>query len=250
MHYALCPNCSSTLQISQQQIEAKNGLVRCGHCKDIFDAKKHQLTPSETTQALKLVKEEPPISVAQPQVTQEKQEPITTESDDNIEAVWENKQEKTTSRVPYSLLALILLSIFIYQAFYFNVFSITQNTALQPAFEMINKSFGLNIPRYKNLDDIRVIDRQLSTHPILKNTLQLKLTVKNTAATNQDYPIINIKLTSAAGKQVAQATFHSKDYLPSADIYDPFGPLSSREFIINFNSPKETVTGFEIYFSY
>ena len=68
MQYALCPSCSSTLQVSQEQVDAKNGLVRCGHCNDIFDAIKHQLKTPDSVRALELPQEDPFIAPATPEV--------------------------------------------------------------------------------------------------------------------------------------------------------------------------------------
>lgn len=36
-----CPICSTCFKVSQAQLDARNGLVRCGHCQAIFNAREH-----------------------------------------------------------------------------------------------------------------------------------------------------------------------------------------------------------------
>ncbi|PCI70331.1 MAG: hypothetical protein COB26_04300 [Piscirickettsiaceae bacterium] len=257
MQYALCPNCSSTLQVSQQQLEAKNGLVRCGHCNDILDANKHQLTTTETTQALALVKEQDVITNAnEPQPPVEKtKEPKEEEKKPEetplaVNAVWEESTKKSASRIPFGVLSFFLFIGLIYQFISHYPDYFTQNTSLQPAFEQINTSFGLSIPRYQSTEDIRVLDRQLALHPTRANTLQLKLTIKNNAPVNQNYPLINLNFSTGTGKHIARITIRKEDYLDSSDIYDAFKPFSTKHLTINLSTPKQPITGFEIYFSF
>ena len=36
--YTKCPECSTVFRISDAQLLAANGKVRCGHCKHVFNA--------------------------------------------------------------------------------------------------------------------------------------------------------------------------------------------------------------------
>lgn len=45
-----CPSCRTTFRITQDQLELRNGLVRCGHCKEVFNGKQHLLGPEITQQ--------------------------------------------------------------------------------------------------------------------------------------------------------------------------------------------------------
>lgn len=59
---ALCPNCTSAFSITQEQLEAALGAVRCGQCKKIFNAKFNlvtleELQATDEVQATPLAKE-------------------------------------------------------------------------------------------------------------------------------------------------------------------------------------------------
>jgi len=250
MQYALCPSCSSTLQVSQEQVDAKNGLVRCGHCNEIFDAIKHQLKTPDSVRALELPQEDPFIAPATPEIEEQLTEEKIDESTQLEIPAWETNKPTQQNKIPFGLLSFIALIILIFQLVsnYPNYF--TQNTNLQPAFEKLNRAFGLSIPRYKNTNELRVLDRQLSNHPTRSNTLQLKLTIKNTAPVNQDYPIIHLTLSTAIGQNNAQVTFRKIDYLDSTDMYDPFKPFSTKQITLYLSKPKGPVSGFEISFSF
>jgi predicted Zn finger-like uncharacterized protein len=250
MQYALCPSCSSTLQVSQEQVDAKNGLVRCGHCNEIFDAIKHQLKTPDNVRALELPQEDPFIAPATPEIEEQLTEEKIDESTQLENPAWETKKPIQQNKIPFGLLSFIALIILIFQLVsnYPNHF--TQNTNLQPAFEKLNRAFDLNIPRYKDTNELRVLDRQLSNHPTRSNTLQLKLTIKNTAPVNQDYPIIHLTLSTAIGQNNAQVTFRKIDYLKNTDMYDPFKPYSTKQIILYLSKPKDPVSGFEISFGF
>jgi predicted Zn finger-like uncharacterized protein len=44
-----CPHCQTTFRVAQDQLKLRAGLVRCGHCKEIFNGIEHLLPPTETT---------------------------------------------------------------------------------------------------------------------------------------------------------------------------------------------------------
>ena len=250
MQYALCPSCSSTLQVSQEQVDAKNGLVRCGHCNDIFDAIKHQLKTPDSVRALELPQEDPFIAPTTPEVDEQLTEEKPDEPTQLENPAWETNKPKQRSKIPFGLLSFVALIALIFQLVsnYPNYF--TQNTQLQPAFEKLNQAFNLRIPKYKNTNELRVLDRELSNHPTRSNTLQLKLTIKNTAPVNQDYPSIHLTLSTAIGKNSAQVTFQKSDYLANTDMFDPFKPFSTKQITVYLSKPKEPVSGFEISFSF
>jgi predicted Zn finger-like uncharacterized protein len=46
-----CPHCQTTFRVAQDQLKLRAGLVRCGHCKEIFNGIEHLLPPTETAHA-------------------------------------------------------------------------------------------------------------------------------------------------------------------------------------------------------
>lgn len=42
-----CPHCQTTFRVAHDQLKLRTGLVRCGHCKEIFNGIEHLLPPEE-----------------------------------------------------------------------------------------------------------------------------------------------------------------------------------------------------------
>jgi predicted Zn finger-like uncharacterized protein len=42
-----CPHCQTTFRVAQDQLKLRAGLVRCGHCKEIFNGIEHLLPPTD-----------------------------------------------------------------------------------------------------------------------------------------------------------------------------------------------------------
>lgn len=46
-----CPHCHTTFRVAQDQLKLRDGLVRCGSCKEIFNGIEHLLPPEDDAQA-------------------------------------------------------------------------------------------------------------------------------------------------------------------------------------------------------
>jgi len=241
MKYALCPSCLSTLQITEEQLALKEGLIRCGHCNDVFNAHQHQLTPSGQPLTSS------PIEPSAPAIGLE----ASTDSDDEppMSAIWESPSAPVQNRLPFGLLAFTLIIVLLYQVIMFQSEFFTQNTSLQPIFKRVNNAFNLHIPGYKNLEEILIVDRDIRPHPELNNALELQLTMKNHALAEQAYPTINVTLTSSLGEKIAQGKFTKYDYLDKADLNDYFAPSELKQIKLVFSKPRQNPSGFEITFS-
>lgn len=231
MLYATCPFCSSTLQISDAQLKAKDGLVRCGHCKDIFNASSHL------------------IKVAKPSQQTKQTHPENTETHEVPIAVWEKPDTNKTTNKPYGIISFLLILILGLQFVYFETEKILKNQILRPYIDQLSDKFELAIPYYQNLNELQIINRTLSTHPSKKNTLHLELSVKNTSNLQQKYPSIVFTLLSDSGEKVAQRTFKKQEYLTDQLATDSFKAQAIVLIQLDFQRPKKAADGFEIGFS-
>lgn len=233
MHYALCPACLTQLQITTEQLEFKNGLIRCSHCHGVFNANEHTLTNS-----------------APEQITNRQTIQADDTQHDSIPsaAIWETPIKPIRHALPFGALSFFLCLLLLSQFAYYQSEFFTQNINLQPTLKRLNKAFDLHIPSYRNLDEIRIIDRQLSPHPVNNALLNLELTIKNTALTEQHYPSIDIVLTSSLGEAVAHGTFNKRDYLDNNETSDFFAPQELKYINLAFKKPRQSAAGFEISF--
>jgi len=229
MQYALCPYCLSSLQITATQLTLKDGLIRCGHCSETFNALEN---PCSQQQALTL-----PTN---------KNEAIT-----NTEhtAPWEapNKAIRHKKKT-YSLIALLLSLLLFAQLTYINASLIQQNIRLQPSLTWLNNTFNLQIPLYSDLNKIMIIERQLSNQPNTNQALSLQLSFKNTAPIEQAYPSILLTLNSDYGDKLAYIVFKPSEYLSPQSTLKSFKPGKIQYVELSFKKPLVDASGFEIAF--
>jgi len=60
----LCPQCATRFKVSEEQLEAHDGMVRCGRCQNVFNAREH-LQEEEPSPQLSLLIDEEPTAVAE-----------------------------------------------------------------------------------------------------------------------------------------------------------------------------------------
>jgi len=248
MHYALCPYCLSTLKITEEQLTLRAGLVRCKHCSDVFNAYKNKLPESERQRVIKSIKEQEKkadteIKIPHPDKADQPQS--------SPEAVtWEAAPKENRSSFPFGLISFLLALILMGQIVYIQSDTIVQTPRFQPFFKQVNNAFGFSIPSYKSADEIQIIERQLTPHPTVANILTLRLTMKNTALAEQNFPSINLVLTSNSGEVIAHKTFTKYDYLTTREKYDFFKAQSLKQISLSFKEVQKDTSGFEISFSF
>lgn len=55
----LCPQCATRFKVSDEQLDAHDGLVRCGRCQNVFNAREHLQEEAPSPQLSLLIDEEP-----------------------------------------------------------------------------------------------------------------------------------------------------------------------------------------------
>lgn len=60
----LCPQCATRFKVSEEQLEAHHGMVRCGRCQNVFNAREY-LQQDEPSPQLSLLIDEVPAAVAE-----------------------------------------------------------------------------------------------------------------------------------------------------------------------------------------
>jgi len=278
MPNALCPYCLSKLNITEEQLTLRAGLVRCSNCNDVFNAYKNKLSETDQKPVQKSTEEQKPAAEApvKPSVTAKpsikvkpkvkpkikiKPKPLPPENlgvshsalkakEEAKVATWEPSKKESTHLLPFSFAALFLTLLIAGQIIYIQLDVITQTPRFRPFLKQLNSTFDLKIPPYKNASEIQVIERQISAHATVKDALTLQLTMKNMALSEQNFPNINIVLTSNSGEEIARGTFTKLDYLKKDEVHSFFEPQALKQVNLNFNEAQKGSSGFEISFSF
>lgn len=122
-----------------------------------------------------------------------------------------------------------------------------QSPQLRPLVAWLCQRFGCELPPFRNLAAIKVVDRAL--YPVENSTggYEFHLVIVNQAPHPQPYPCLKLSLTAMDGTGIAQRIFQPEEYLRTSSLQ----LMSSHRSIfidLALAAPKREVGGFQFEF--
>jgi hypothetical protein len=146
----------------------------------------------------------------------------------------------------WSVVILILLLLAVGQLSWFGRSHLLQYPAGRQALEQACKIFSCQLPPRSDPAKIEVVSRSISTHPDYEDTLLVMLTLRNQAAFEQPYPMLELSLLDSTGALIARRSFSPKEYRRSSGgLIQPGVPESLK---LELQDPGEEVVGFQFDF--
>ena len=262
--YTKCPECNAIFRVTEEQLSMADGLVRCGICDAVFNGREH------------IEEDHDPDVVTEPQHQYE--EPLETETEETYEEEeWDDREEGshededelidadaiptvirddfggnplTKSNGPmqiavFTLGAIALAIIFLGQISYWQDINILPRSWVNS----FCKPLGCDDKNKRNVEAIKILNRNIYTHPNVKKALMITTSFVNQAQTAQPYPLLQISLLDTQGKIVAIRRFSPKDYLVNKSLVDtlmsPNQPVGARLEVLD---PGSKVIAYEFEF--
>jgi len=85
-------------------------------------------------------------------------------------------------------------------------------------------TIGCNKNNQRDAAAIKILNRNIYTHPNIKKALMITTSFVNQSPTAQVYPLLEITLLDTQGKIVAVRRFSPKDYLVNKSLADTLMP--------------------------
>ena len=258
-----CPQCNTRFKVSQEQLDAHRGMVRCGRCQTAFNATEYlqddqpspqlnlpialeeiRQTTAETVAELAPATYEESsfnrvvLARAERQDKGEPVEPVTLAQRiafvNDLDAT-PPEHTKKSPRWQWAVGCLLLLIVLLAQAVYFFRVELATNLpGLKPA---INAYCGLlqcAIPLPQKADLASIESSDLEADPAQPNVITLNALLHNRAPYAQAYPNLELTLTDAQDKALARRTFRPVEYLkPGED--EKQGMAANRELSVKLN---------------
>ncbi|XZG71342.1 DUF3426 domain-containing protein [Chitinibacteraceae bacterium HSL-7] len=218
LHITRCPNCQTAFRVSDEQLAAHRGRVRCGKCRFVFDARERL----EGTAPEKSAKPKPQVADADRKALEAQLDatpltqsavyrPIQTPED---EALLTPPKRRTLAKAGGALLIVILLLLLLAQtAFHFRARLSTDYPWLRPLLTQACAPLGCTIPLAHNAELLRSDYTDLSLMPGYDNRVQLVATLRNLAPYPQALPMMEVTLTDDNEQVVYKHRFKPADYL-------------------------------------
>lgn len=238
-----CPHCKTSFRITQAQLRAANGSVRCGSCLQVFDA-----TPGITTEKLSKPKEKK--AVTQPSepttgntseeaskaiLTQQKVE-SASKTEKNVTAEINPKSEQDFSKAIqdqdeqeerktqlirkqrqqhyfWSACAAFFALTLLFQYVWFNKNTLSLNSNLRPTYEWLCNAVSCTLPPQIDVASIKSLQLMVRSHPDQNDALVVDAVIINNARHLQPYPVLDLSFTDINGNLIANREFSSREYL-------------------------------------
>ena len=266
--YTRCLHCGTTFRVTTQQLQASSGQVRCGQCKQVFDAfatltaLEPQSTASEPETPSPTQSELPP---AAPPVTKSAPTPLPVRATEKPAAAasrpdpaaslyeWEFRMPVVPRRtglwVSLSLLLLALLAFQAAYAFRSELMVLVPQSRIyyQRVCEWLGCTVALpRLARYLHIEasDLKAPD------PARPSEIELLVAVRNRAPVEQDYPAFELTLTNSQEQTIARRVFLPAEYLQWIDAADGLQAGAELPIRLFVDAGELRAAGYRIYLFY
>lgn len=238
--YTRCPGCDSVHVVNAELLAHSRGSVKCGRCGQKFDA-------------LESLFDEWPAAGATPPPAGKRYRPPLLGSHQDLPAPFgpASPQPPNPGRRRAAWLAalsLLTLLTLLNAAWTFREqwLAMPGAKALLARWQLLESPLE---PLWRDPGAIQVISRDLHSHPTRAGMLVLSATFVNRAAVAQAWPELELALLDIDGDAVARRRFKPREYLHRQTGFpDALGPDAHVPVLLEFASPGEQATGFEIAF--
>jgi predicted Zn finger-like uncharacterized protein len=210
-----CDQCNSRFRLTEAQLREAYGKVRCSQCGAVFNA----------LLGLKNYEGELPADYEQQHLpeTDAKSEdsadagvsPRENQALSLHEAMYGSERRSFFSLAPLSwFIGILLLSALgIAQAIYYQRYQLIEDPRFQQQVINLCQLLPCEEREFASSEQIRLLERNVFTHPIASNALMITGSFINQAPFTQRMPDLLISLFDVKGKLIANRRFRPNEYL-------------------------------------
>jgi predicted Zn finger-like uncharacterized protein len=200
-----CHHCQSRFRVTELQLQMAHGKVRCGECNEVFNA----LTALKNHDR------------RQPDEYQSRLPANTQNNPDQYpelslhEAMYGHKYSILSHFPPLLwLIGILLLSTLgIAQAIYYQRYPLVENPRFQQQVLGLCRILPCNESQFSSTQHIKLLERNVFTHPVQSNALMVSGSFVNQATFAQKFPRLLVSLFDIQGNLIANRLFNSTEYL-------------------------------------
>jgi len=250
-----CDQCKSRFRLTENQPRQAYGTVRCGQCGCVFNA----------LQALKNYEGELPAGylerLREEIYTDDKTMPIIGIEADHLatadraelslhEAMYGSERRSVLSLGPWGWFIgiLLLVAVGIAQAVYYQRYQLVEDPRYQQQVMNLCQILPCAETEFSSIEQIRLLERNVFTHPVASNALMITGSFKNEAPFTQKSPDMLISLFDVQGKLIANRLFTPTEYLLDDRNRGVIKPASTIQFRLEIVDPGTDALTYEFEF--
>ncbi len=155
----------------------------------------------------------------------------------------------TSRSIVWSLLTVLLMLALGGQYLFFARADLAQYEPLRPWLQRACTYLGCELPLRHAPEQIELLNRDVISHPRIRNALLINATFVNRASYAQVYPVLQITLSNESGTVVAMRRFLPEEYLAQgARIATGMVPDAPVRVVLEVVEPKHSATSFQFEF--
>ncbi len=269
-----CPECSTRFKVSDDQLAAHHGIVRCGRCSAVFNAAEHLHNDEPSPQlSLPIVAVEdgilPGAAITEISGINETVTPRTEITLGDLNGPDFTVQHSLSTQElpdheevakpmpkhhhwPWIIGSSLMLLLLLGQALYFFRVELAAHLpGLKPALTSYCKLFNCAVPLPKKADMMSIESSDLEADPLQANLITLSALLHNRASYTQAYPNLELSLTDMQDKVVARRVFIPSEYLKVGEDEKP-GLAANREVNVKLRLDTTDLkpTGYKLFLFY
>jgi len=245
-----CPGCGSIYRITSEHLDAARGQVQCSECDQVFNA---LLTLENFTGNLAdSIYKDSPLNhhTTSRQIEGPTKASIPPETSVSLkQAMYGNDYDAHSPLKPLLWMAgiLILLIIAIIQAVYYQRYKLISTPHYQQQILNLCQLMPCDESRFSSLSQIKLLERNIYTHPTRANALMVSGSFINEASFSQAVPGLLINLSDTRGKFIAHRLFKPEEYLDDKSL-KRLQPGVAVQFRLEIHDPGNDALAYEFEF--
>lgn len=273
--YTRCPGCKTIFRVTPQQLAMREGQVRCGHCKTVFDGNAELISlaprpvsddgdhsydeaalgpPTVTLRSAQALEAPAEAAVATGAAADASREAVTEIAYEERFS-WEKrkKQGRSLSALYAIAIPVLVLMLVAQTVFHFRDAVAAHWPSTKPALVALCEATGCAIRPLRDvaIDYLSIDASDLQADAAHRGLLILTATVRNRATWPLAYPHLELTLTDAQDQIVVRRALAPADYASgTADVANGIaanGEISVKLFI---DASATTQAGYRLYMFY
>ena len=235
-----CHHCHSRFRVSEQQLLAARGMVQCGVCGKIFKALTSLMEHEESL----------PFE-SQLQADNEKIDAVEQKPELSLhEAMYGENHGRLSQFAPlFWLIGILLLSIMsIAQAIYYQRYSLIEKPRYQKQVLSLCQLVPCDESRFSSSLQIKLLERNVFTHPVEPNALMITGSFINQAIFDQKLPTLLVSLFDIQGNLIANRLFTPTEYLQTNKNRTLMATAKPVQFRLEISDPGTDALTYEFEF--
>ena len=242
-----CLHCGSVFRITPKQLDMARGQVRCSQCMQVFNA---LLTLENLGEQHDSAQWAERLSDLSETASKSHRKSVSESETVSLKEAMYGDEHANHSGVR-SLIwitgILLLLIIAVIQAVYYQRYQLIASSQYQQQILNLCQILPCDESRYKSLSQIRLIERNVFTHPTRDQALMVTGSFINEASFSQPLPGLMISLSDLQGNLIANRLFRASEYLTDPTL-ERLMPGKAVQFRLEIIDPGQDALTYEFEF--